>query len=230
MGKELDYYAYLSEHTIRRLYAQIKRPQFLSALGLEIALELPFVKLKATTGEGPQEELAAQAKAVVAHLQRNEADHIGTVDAPKRYIKGTLPMFSYFLPQGFGSRGKPPELIYFGGATDTTILGLAGAASYVYTSTDGEMPKISSALPNLTRVIAQSLRVKIAYKRGRYDENQALDAMQYMDECDRPRAQLEEYAFFAKVKLDSHKVKGRISYPTGKHIVLAWPFYVAHAG
>lgn len=227
MGKELGYYAYLSEHTIRRLYAQTRRRWYLPALGLEIGLELPFIKLKASTKDGREEELAAQAKAVVKYLQRHEPEHIGTVDDPKRYIHGTLPMFSYFLPQGFGSAGRPPELIYFGSATDNTILGLAGAASYVFTSTDGKMPEISSALPNLTRVIAQSQQVKTIYPRDCYDEDQALDALEYMEKYDRPHAQLRRYSFFAKIKLDSNMVEGRD--PGDKRIVLAWPLYVAYA-
>ncbi len=142
-------------------------------------------------------------------------------------------MFSYFLPQGFGADDKQPrELIYFGGSTTRTILGLAGAASYVFTPTNGDMTQIhevSSALPNLTRVIAQSMPVNTIYSRDLYDEHQALDAMGYMERHNRPRAQLEGFSFFAKVKLDSFKVKGRIPRPGDRRIVLAWPLYVAYA-
>jgi hypothetical protein len=230
MGKEVEYYAYLSEHTIERLYAQIGGRWSFPALGLGIGLAPPFVKFTATKGEGKREDLGVKVKAVVAHLQRHEPHNIGTIDEPKRYISGTLQMFSYFLPQGFGGDIRRPELIYFGGSTQQTILGLAGAASYVFTSTGGEMThEVSSALPHLTRVIAQNLRVKTMYGRALYDEHQALDAMKYMEVHNRRRHYLENHSFFAVVKLDSYKLSDRITYPGGKRVVLAWPLYVARA-
>src|SRR5260221_12948137 len=104
MSNELDYYAYLSEHTIQRLYAQTQRHWFVPGLGLELGLALPpFGTLKATTGEGRQAALTAQVKRVVAYLERHEPQHNGAVDGPKGYMKGKLPLFSYFLPPDIGA-------------------------------------------------------------------------------------------------------------------------------
>src|SRR5260221_1281629 len=102
------------------------------------------------------------------------------------YIKGTLPMFSYFLPQGFGVKeSDQPELIYFGGSTNATILGLAGAASYVYMGTDGSMKQVSSSLPYLVNVIAKEYKIIPAHPRFRPFRNsltQALAAIEYMEQ------------------------------------------------
>src|SRR6266851_4025084 len=126
MSKRLEYYAYLSEQTIQRLFEQIPQ-NFLSSIALELGLDLHILTVRVTKDKGEQERaLSARVKAVVAYLEKHEPEYIGTLDNPKMYIKGTLPMFSYFLPQAFGVKeSDKPELIYYGGSKNTTILGLA---------------------------------------------------------------------------------------------------------
>ncbi len=79
---------------------------------------------------------------------------IGTVDSPKQYFKGILPM-------RWGSYGwdEKSQLVYFGGFTDAgTVLGLGGSMDHVL-----EKEKLSShANPNsLPFAIANKLSVEL---------------------------------------------------------------------
>jgi hypothetical protein len=151
------------------------------------------------------------------------------------YIKGTLKMFSHFLPQAFGTKeDAKPELIYYGGATEHTILGLAGAASYVHSPTQDPMNPVSSALPDLVRVLSKEFNlisasprfkpIRQGPKQARREAGHALECIEYMNEYNGPPVQM--FSFFAKTKLDSEQVK---DWDWGKRIVLASPVYVIYA-
>ncbi len=139
-------------------------------------------------------------------------------------------MYSFFLPQGFGVKESDlPELIYFGGSTNTTILALAGAASYVFTETNGSMNHVSSSLPYLVSIIAKEFKIVPAHPRFRRDPSnfyQALDALEYMERYNRQGEYLQNYSFFAKLKLDSQNVKG---WNGDQRTLLASPLFVSHA-
>lgn len=230
MSKGLEYYAYLSEQTIQRLFEQIPN-KMLPTIAAELGIDLHFLTIKVTKDRGDQKKaLTTQLRAVEAYLEKHQSEHIGTIDNPKRYIKGTLPMFSYFLPQGFGVKeSDKPELIYFGGSTNTTILGLAGSASYVFGDTNGRMDQVSSSLPYLVSMIAREYHIIPANPRFRHNRDnipQTLDTMEYMEEYNRQDQQLQNFSFLAKLKLDSQKV---IGWEGDQRILLASPLYVAYA-
>lgn len=230
MRKGLEYYAYLSEQTIQRLFEQIPKKS-LPTIAAELGIDIHFLTIKVTMDKGEQEKaLTAKLRAVVTFLEKHEPEHVGTVDDPKKYIKGTMPMYSFFLPQGFGVKeSDPPELIYFGGSTNTTILALAGAASYVFTETNGSMNHVSSSLPYLVSTIAKEFKIVPAHPRFRRDPNnfyQALDTIEYMERYNRQGEFLQNYSFFAKLKLDSQNVKG---WNGDQRTLLASPLFVSHA-
>jgi hypothetical protein len=202
LSDNLEYYAYLSEKTIKRLFEEIPN-KALPAIALELGMDLKFLTAKLTLSPNDnQRTLTARLKAVLKYLEKHEPQNIGTIDNPAKYIKGTEFMFSYFMPQGFGvGWEEPPELIYFGASTKETILGLAGSASYVFTQTDGVMSPLSSALPYLAYVIARKSGVKLSHPAFNNPDNNdvitALSAMEYMEEYNRKEDHMQTYSFFA---------------------------------
>lgn len=238
MSKDLIYPAYLSARTIQTLFEQIP-PKILQGIVKDLDIEIQLtgpVGIKVTKAFSEnQQTLIAKAQAVVTYLEKHHPEQIGSIDEPSRYIKGTLRMFSHYLPQAFGTKeDAKPELIYYGGSTEHTILGLAGPASYVYNPTQDPMPLVSSALPDLVRVLLKEFDMVSAtpqfnpVKQGRKQEKReaghALEAIEYMDEYNGPPVQM--FSFFAKTKLDSEEIKG---WDWDKHIVLASPVYVIYA-
>jgi transcriptional regulator with XRE-family HTH domain len=222
MLDSVEYLCYLSQHTITTLYEQIPDSWFLARQWEE----RPPARVR-QADPTKHITLMLQLKVVLAYLEAHAPDDIGTVDDPRKYISGTLPMFSFFLPQGNGLTEKP-ELIYYGGSTQKTILGLGGAPAYVFHPTDGKMMReVSSALPYLVSVLAKEARVHSIYSDPSYnDEQLAISAIESMERYDRPIRQLTHMKFFAKLKLDSAKMARVKDEP---RILLASPLYVAYA-
>lgn len=232
MGKRIIHCQYLAQDRIRVLYEQIHQGK-LRGLAGQVSLNLPVVgQLTLGTPTRKEPALTDQLHAVLAHLEKHEPEKIGTVDDPHLYIRGTLPMFSYLLPTEFLlKRRLKPEFIYYGCSTNSTILGLAGPVHNVVgktqASADSER-EVSSALPYLVSVLAQEYRTQTRYKSVEYDERQALDAIEYMEDYNRRGKQLRNFSFLATLQLDSQNIDGLDAYDD-KRIILASPIYMAYA-
>lgn len=228
MPKRIVHYEYLAQDRIWSLYEQIPRNR-LPGLSVELGLNLQVLQVKSKP-EPKELPLSAQAQAVLAHLEKHQPHDIGTVDEPRMYIKGTLPLFSYFLPMHYLLRRSPrPQFIYYGGATESTILGLAGPLRNLVgksqASADSE-EEPSSALPYLVRVLQEQYSSHRKYKSVEYDEGQALDCIEHMEKYNRSGQQLRTVSFLATVKLDSRNIDGRYE---DKRALLASPVFLALA-
>lgn len=124
MAKRIEHYEYLAQDRIRNLYQQIHSGRW-HDFPIEVSPSVPFIgQITVSKPSGKEPSLPQQLQAVVKHLQKHQPGDIGTVDMPKRYILGTLPVFSHFLPQEPKVNvAAIPEFIYYGGSTETTILG-----------------------------------------------------------------------------------------------------------
>lgn len=137
------YYLYISDSKVNMLYAQ-SRP------GREANNPDSIYKLDA----------------VLAHLAR--AGLIGTIDEPKEYFAGAMPMrwgpcvFPY-LPEKLTLTSSP--LVYFGGSTKTTVVGLGGSANHVIGEVGSAKTGLHSCLPGfifqLRHELGESLPMKL---------------------------------------------------------------------
>lgn len=190
--KPIIHFEYLAENRIRNLYRQIHRGWF-RRIPLQVSLSLlQLGQMTLSTPTGSEPDLTDQLRTVLASREKHHPEKIGAVDEPRMYIKGVLPMFTHILPQGFGVKATDePAFIYYGGATDSTIFGLAGpVANLVGNHPAGDsMGNISSSLPNLSQVLARHYHVQSRFlaagrtrrKRVRFDEEEALACMGYME-------------------------------------------------
>jgi hypothetical protein len=129
MPKPIQHYDYLAQDRVKSLYQQIHKNNLLG-IPIQASFTLSFFGFTIGKPAGKESPLPEQLQAVVEYLQRHQPDDIGTVDSPRKYIGGTLSMFSHFVPQGFGVKTTDkPEFVYYGGSTDTTIIGIAGPAA-----------------------------------------------------------------------------------------------------
>lgn len=168
---------------------------------------------------------------MLAHLYKRHPTHIGTIDEPKKYISGTLPFFSYLLPQGFGTPSEAePELVYYGTSTPQTILALVGPFQNLdsagRSASQGSIRPVSSAMPYLARVLAKEFRAQTRFQHYRSDEGIALTFVSYAERYNRRGRPLRNCSFFATVKLDSARMGGT---QQKKRVILATPLYVACA-
>lgn len=129
------YYVYLSDTKIKMLYAQLGR------------------------GDDGQADATSKLQRVLGELQR--AGRIGTVDEPKEYFGGTIPMRWGPYVDSFIPAESP--LVYFGGGTEQTIVGLGGSAKHVIGDNGSASPHSHSAMPyliaRLTKELGESISV-----------------------------------------------------------------------
>ena len=119
----MKYYIYVSEAKVDMMFSQIPR-----RTRDRIATELKFdLKLFSTTFKESEtkDTLYSKLKLVVDYLQKNF--DIGTIDSPKEYFMGNLPM--RWGP--FPTYEEKPSVVYFVGHTNSTILGLGGSLKHV---------------------------------------------------------------------------------------------------
>lgn len=115
------YYLYISDSKVDQLLSQID-PAFTGERSVEINVNLPGLGGKRTTGSSVGTDRIARLERVVRYLH----DHgdLGSVDEPGQFFWGMLPMRWAFLP-------SRPDLVFFAGRTNGTVLGLGGSARHV---------------------------------------------------------------------------------------------------
>jgi hypothetical protein len=117
---KLKYYIYMSDTKVDMLYAQIPQ-KILDRIAIKLKIDLTPLGI----------ELSKNTPALTRYSKLNVVctfieDHktIGTVDDPKEFFRGDMPM-------RWGPVGQDNVMVYFGGVTDRTILGLGGSLKHV---------------------------------------------------------------------------------------------------
>ncbi len=173
----------------------------------------------------PQQDEPSQHQKMQQIIERIKQEHtVGTVDQPAEYIHDTLPLFSVLIPSHPGFRRRPddPGLIYFGGGTQQTSLGLVGSPQHLIGFVPDETARISSSdLPRLVDYINKRINEIVPGRPPRY---KGLGAIWHADTYNSdPRIQME---FFAYRVHDSEQPQG---IPTKeKRVLLYTPIYVAY--
>ncbi|MBW8795613.1 MAG: hypothetical protein JF597_19075 [Streptomyces sp.] len=140
------YYLYISDAKVDMLLSQID-PAFGRRSTTEAGLSVKLFSIKRSV-EAPAPDRAAKLERVLRHLE--ESGQTGSVDEPGPYFRGTLPMQWGSLP---GGNGGP--LVYFGGRTDRTVLGLGGAGSHVIGASAPQAQEFApSSVPTLLTGLA----------------------------------------------------------------------------
>ena len=122
------------------LFAQI--PEKLRKLILA-ELRIDFKVVSVSLKDAPTEETRYSKLAVVRDYVRHDLA-VGTVDEPEEYFEGSLDM-------RWGEYLHQVGMVYFGGYTDRTVLGLGGSMAYVVGAPGDSPTHASSASPLSTR-------------------------------------------------------------------------------
>lgn len=138
------YYLYISDAKVDMLLSQID-PGYHRKRATEFSVNLTFVGAKRSV-DSPAADEVARLERVTRYLD-DHAD-VGSVDAPGQFFRGLLPMQWGIVPT---TGGLP--LVYFGGRTEDTIVGLGGSAVHVIGSSPAAEPAppalASSTMPAL---------------------------------------------------------------------------------
>jgi len=215
----MKYYVYISDAKVDMLLAQIPHDTK-QRLATEFRFDLKLLSASRKTETEPEDNRFTRLEAVVTFIR--EYGNLGTVDEPDDFVEDTLEM-------RWGPYGEDEEketLIYFGGVTDRTIVGLGGSMKHVIGSSGATYAHSHSATPTLLRRLKRELKFDEQAVRSPDDlgdtevsDDWSLRAVELATtEVEGPKQRLE---FIAKRLLF-----GR-GYSKKKKVLLATPLYVA---
>ncbi|MGE5113062.1 MAG: DUF7019 family protein [Acidobacteriaceae bacterium] len=124
---DIKYFVYISTAKIEMLLPQVDE-QLKTKTASEWKLDLKFLSYTRRVEHEPSQTAEAKLAAIVAYLDSKEC--IGTVDEPKEYFRGRMPM-RWGIYEDHGRPEEEPPLVYFGGFSGKTILGLGGSTRHV---------------------------------------------------------------------------------------------------
>ena len=226
---DIKYYLYRSDAKLRMLY-----PQIAGYDSRKTAMEW-----KATVGVGSISRKVESQKAVdeddmLEAVMRalEKAGEVGTVNEPKSYIKGTMPMrWGIYGDRDMQEREDGP-LVYFGGVDEKRgiLLALGGSSKHVM----GHAGATNTTSLSYTQFLVKALLSGIEYGSAQvaYFEDQRTndavicEAIAIAQHNIHPPTQTLE--FFAKTLMTSeiHNAKRYIGIPEAK-VILGTPLYVA---
>jgi hypothetical protein len=218
----MKYYVYISDSKVEMLLSQIE-PDEKKKIATEKKLDLKVFSISRRTEADHQRDRIAKLEAVTTYIGR--FGNIGTVDEPDEYFYGDLSM--RWGP--FESFEIDNPLVYFGGRTDRTIVGLGGSAKHVIGNEGSSSARSDSATPYIVSHISKELGLRkgeeFGVLRGKESAMMSLYAVQVATrDMGGPAERLE---FIAK-----RLISGPSPYPDqderpGMSVLLGTPLYVA---
>jgi hypothetical protein len=226
----MKYYVYVSDSKVDMLYDQLPR----GFLGWLRGFKISVGPLGGgITGKQEITRFDRLQRVITCLRTRGE---VGTVDEPKGYFAGVLPM--WWGPYGYSQR-ENDGVVFFGGETAQTILGLGGSMHHVIGNMAGPVIHSSSATPALISALVDELQLPLSVqntgegplspeeRRGEFWEQNVLTAVEFA--AQRHQGPPEQLEFVAKVLLSGKERGSRITESEKKQVILGTPIYVAKA-
>lgn len=146
----MRYYLYISDVKVEMLLAQID-PDFDRKATTEASASVKLFSIRRNV-EARVPDRTARLERVLRYLE--ETGQVGSVDEPRAFFKGVLPM--QWGPLRSESGGS---LVYFGGRTERTVLGLGGAGHHVL---GGSPSQVQEFAPSSTPGVVAGLAAAFA--------------------------------------------------------------------
>lgn len=214
-GVSFQYYLYISDSKVDMLLAQID-PALTRKSTSEFSLNLKIFGAKRGV-ESPGADRIARLERVVRHLEDYD-DGLGSVDEPGRFFWGTLPM-------RWGPFNQT-SLIYFGGSTKHTIVGLGGSSKHMFDppTQPADQALARSVMPSLLDGLATEPEIGDLFDRD-FGDDDVLRAVRIANDGLRGPAQNVE--FVAKRLLYGPSPAPELDEYKGTSVLLGSPLYVA---
>ncbi|MDN3258626.1 SAVMC3_10250 family protein [Streptomyces sp. CSDS2] len=138
------FYLYISDVKVGMLLSQLD-PSSAARRTTEVGVDLKVVNGRRSVETSPDTDPVSRLDRVLKRLEKDDA--IGTVEEPGPFFCGRLPM-----RWGALAHGDDMSLVFFGGLTGHTVVGLGGSTRHVLGSSAdaaGGPPLARSLLPSL---------------------------------------------------------------------------------
>jgi hypothetical protein len=144
------YFVYVSKSKVDLLYDQIPETA-LSRIATTLTIDLKLLKAEFSAKDS-QRSLYSKVDIIERYL--NEEGVVGTVDDPKAFFRGEMPL--RWGPYGGGFE-LDEDFVYFGGWTERTLLGLGGSTKHVIGHEGTSYASSHSATPYLVEALRREL-------------------------------------------------------------------------
>lgn len=229
----MKYYLYISDAKVDMLLPQIPH-EAKTRIATEFKFDLKLLGASRKTETESDDNRFTRLEAVVAFIR--EYGNLSSVDQPDEYVEGNMEMrWGPYINDSLDpyinpSPDKESPLIYFGGLTEQTIVGLGGSTKHVLGNTSLSPAYSHSATPFLVYRLVKELGLSLG-------ESPASD----LDEKTLANKYDSEHWSLRAVELATTQMKGplqqvefvakRLLYGKGhskrKKVLLATPLYVA---
>ena len=219
-GKWPKHFLYISPTKIDALFGQIDQ-SLVKRIAKKLTIDLKVLKAELSTTV-PDDTVYARLRVILTYLDQRSL--IGSMDYPGSYLAGSLQMkWGPFVR--WNETPDKAKLVYFGGATAETIIGLGGSREHVFGNVGGSVAHSHSATPEILRVLQKDLGMRLWHEVvDGPDENLALTAVEIASsEMEGP---LQPVEFVAK-RLLWGDAKGHYGFYGRRRVLLATPLYVA---
>jgi hypothetical protein len=192
---------------------------------VEWGVDLKVVKLAHKTERDDDASRNDKLKVILQAIE--DFGLAGTIDSPKEYIKGSLPM-KWGMLHDWGRPNEEPPLVYFGGRTQNTVFGLGGSSRHVIgvygASATGSRSVTPSLVGHLLDGLNKSREGWITSPKFEGDDNyDTYEAIELAtDNLSGPEQNME---FYAKTLLTGELIDRKQEVMT--KVLLASPLYVA---
>ena len=145
----MKFYIYISDAKVDMLFPQVPH-DIKKKVALEFKMDLKLLSASRKTETETEDNRIARLETVVDFIQ--EYGNVGSVDEPDQYVADTLPM-------RWGPYEGDPEsgVVYFGGETPSTVVGLGGSIRHVVGKAGSSAAYGDSLTPFLMSVLAKEL-------------------------------------------------------------------------
>jgi hypothetical protein len=206
----MKYYVYISDSKVDMLYSQIPK-RILDRIAADLNVNLGIFSLSVKEKENQEKTHYEKLKLVINYIENNM--EVGTVDEPKAYFTGLLPM-------RWGEYGVDSGLVYFGGKTAHTVLGLGGSMTHVIGNRKGESDTHGGSIgADIGAVLSKDLNLPNSFDDSQFDR---IDDILYTTHfaTKRMKGPIQTLEFLAKRLAEG-------IYSDKSHVVLGTPLYVA---
>lgn len=223
---EFKYYLYISAAKLRMLYEQATRDSSRNRT-FEWGINLKIASVKSTSAREDKVDRDAMLKRVLEGLVAN--DQLGTLAAPKSFIRDTFPIRWGFYNDCDSRPADEPALVYFGGFKNNLLLGMGGSSCYVVGHEGATSTWSRSSTPTLARWLlsgVQKGKRPPTWDDPRSEESEVFRAMAVAQYYLRPPTQTVEFVAKTIAFGEVQGMKPFIGIDKARAI-LATPLYVA---
>jgi hypothetical protein len=224
----MKYYIYISDAKVDMLLAQIPH-DIKKKVATEFKVDLKLLTASRKSEIEVENNRYTRLAAVSSFI--TEYGNVGTVDKPSDYIADTIDM--RWGPFGSKDPTNAP-LVYFGGVTGNTVLGLGGSMSHVIgapgesdpPSTPSHFRRFSIG-PVLVHYLKRELNLHPGYELDEFEESLWADFVFWTTlQMRGPRQRLE---FMAKRLQEGSPAGKYVEAEGGWRVIFGTPLYVAIA-